>query len=279
MPRREGLVCRLTGMCLKSGIFSSFTPIPQDRKKAACHGGVIRMGTTGRKRSRGTAQHPQRSIAPRIRIRDRVAGTIKTVFCSKQRVVVFERQKGRFFSEVDRLCRSKRPPFDIVEIDRQIRQKKAEFGRFLNPVPDYFPPPLLDSLTVDLVAHLYTIEKLSEGEERKIVVSTRLAEVYTACVCYWMSVGFSVAGNTIISSHPYFEQHVPPEICFGEMGFTCGHMSEFTRTLQRTSCVVQPDGSMWCRYGLKLTLSRNTIKLLDAALVIGQRRRMSASSP
>ena len=237
------------------------------------------MGTVSKKRKRSSSNASRRSVAPEIRIRNKVSETIRSIFSSPRRRLVYERQRQRFFVETDRIARGMRAPFDIVEIDRQIRQKRALFGSFLSRPPEFFPAALVDSLSSDFLAHFYTIEKMTRNEERNIVVTSRLAEVYTACMCYWLSSGFEVSGIPIVSAHPYFKQHVPPEICFGELGLTCGHMSEFTRSLKRVCCVMTGDGKVRYRYGLKLSLSKRTCELLDTALVIGQRRRVSASTP
>jgi hypothetical protein len=193
------------------------------------------MGTAGgRKRQRSEEQ--QQSMLRR-RVRAKIMKRLQCLFASVERTKVWQKQMQRLFAETNKLKKLCKRYIPIMEVDAAIREKIAEFGPYINRPPTLFPSQLCEALTADFYDHLYHLETISAGDRHPLVVSTRLADIYTCCMCYWLSVGYKMDHNgtdvTIITKHPYFAAHIPPEICFSDLGMTCGHMSEFNRLFKR----------------------------------------------
>lgn len=296
-PGCEGLLCRLTHRTLKTRIMSSYTPIAKDTKRAKSQGGVIRMGTCGeRKRQKSDTDV---DTATRKRVRDKIKARLNLMMASKERVAVYDRQRARLFLETDKLLRGYRGYIPLMEVDQAIHREIAQRGPYLNEPPPLFPqvrlfaarPPswwspapsslhrtrsqkLCDLLTADLYAYLYTLQEATANNSRPIVATPRNADIFAACMCHHLAMGYSVGGNEVVPKIPYFAKHTPPQLCFAELGVVCGHMSEFNRSFKQACTGMH--GSF--RYGIELTLRQETLEQLTLASVLGQRRRKSSAT-
>jgi len=105
-------------------------------------------------------------------------------------------------------------------------------------------------------------------------MTARQVDIYTCCMCFWLSSGLVVGSHEVVAVHPFFERHVPPEICFAELSMTCKHMSEFTRLFKRVCA--GPLNTI--RYRVKFEFSRLTRTRLESVQILNHRRRLSSAS-
>lgn len=179
LPKNEGYVCRLTGVCIKAPILSNFTSVPRDPNKAVCSGGVIRMGTGKRAGKRSMMQ--EQNILSR-KIRERVNSRVMSVFSSRQRRGIYDRQLQRLFVETDKLFRVHKITIPIVDIDIKIRKTIEAFGAFLNAPPPLFRSSLQLAITSDFYDYFKRVCEISAKDSHPIEWVPRQADIFTACM-------------------------------------------------------------------------------------------------
>ena len=169
-PAGEGFVCRLTGLCLRTPVTSCYTPVSTDKRKAQSEGGVNRMDTQAPRRKRSKRESPCGATAE-FRIRQKIRERLHLIFSSRERVMVWKRQRERFFVETDKLARECRRSIPVLSIDQKIRSKVAEFGAYLNPPPALFGSALADGMVSDFYDYFCRMVKISQGDRYIIPVS------------------------------------------------------------------------------------------------------------
>ena len=158
---------------------SSFSGIPRDPKKAMCSGGVNKMGTGFKSAKRTAAQ--DKSIAAR-KIRERITARVGSVFASRQRTGIYERQLSRLYVETDKLFRAHKGAIPIVDVDTQIREKIKSLGAFLNAPPPVFRSTLRAAIAADLFAYFERVCTVTANDTHPIEWTPRQADVFTSCM-------------------------------------------------------------------------------------------------
>lgn len=223
---------------------------------------------------KGTPEGGRRRAPPTIaqlsgKIADKIHKRIQSVFCSPERTRIYETQMERFNAEIDRVIRALDTPPDIVEIDQRIKAVLTSFGPSLNAPPAVFRRPLHDALVSDFVAYFNTICTISEYDARPLKRTTANADTFAACMCVWLARGYPLSTASIVKPHPFFTDHVPPDIRFCEFdGMSCSSMSGFARHFLAACMGVGHS----VRPGARFKFSDNTIGQLQRTIRTIQRR-------
>lgn len=303
-PRREGYVCRLTGVCIKGAPVSSTAPFVRDPKRARTE--PIRMDTLGGVRRVRTPSVTEIHAKVHAKIAERVV----SVFQSPERHQIYAAELERFNTKVDSAVRSKAKPIDLVRMDDVIREIMETFGAGLNPPPVVFTPELKDAVVSfrwlqtaprlfsfrgspsewfvgrgpkreaherpavqvsDFVRYFHAVCDVSRLDAEPLERTATNADHFAACMCTWLARGYPSKSNAVIAPHPFFTHHVPPNLHFNGLAkMKCGNMTTFARKFKR-ACF---GTGAFPRPGTVFRFSPSTVTELDRTLRTIERKLM-----
>lgn len=263
LPQSAGYLCQLTRTVIRSNVIQKesvlVTRVSKRGVKQMSQSGGCMMDT-------GVKRRMTKSVAEAKRvkgIRVAISQMIGAIFNSKSRHAYLKRVTEQLLREGHQAVQALGKQYTVATVGRAFRMIVARFGtKLCKPVE--LPRDVLDQLTTDFTVYFNVLVGMSDG---KIASTSRMAGVYAACMCSWVSTGHPL-NNPIVRKHRFFERHVPTESCFAELQIRCAPMSAFTRVFKG---VVVADITEY-RHGVQFAFSQKSMDLLSRLMGNEERR-------